>query len=105
MEMEVMEKPDQQPDMVLPADYEGYKTSWSTDHELAFLADLGVHGSGPLAVVNHGKSKVELLAGYLEGARRRTDWGKIDGEAVIAKAEKLLKYHQAKESESKNGIR
>lgn len=93
-------------DTVLPEDYQFMaKVSWSTDHEIAFIGDLGVHGSGPHHVVSHGKSRAELLAGYLEGAKRRTDWGKIDRERVIAKAERMLKYHQTKESEEKNGIR
>lgn len=98
--------------VVLPADHGqhrkklNFEICWGTEREIEFIKTLGEHRAntrfyeGPAPQI----SKAELLAGYLDGACRRTDWGDIDGMAVIAKARSLLKYHTGKESEEKNGI-
>jgi hypothetical protein len=61
----------------------GNSHSWSTEAELHFLDDLGAH-------TGVTRDPAPLLRGYLAGAEKRTDWGNMDRDAVIAHAKKRL---------------
>lgn len=63
--------------------------AWTTQHEIAFVAQLGEHMQADARKRSYTRSL--MLSGYLAGARQRKDWGKVDGEAVINHAEELLR--------------
>ena len=56
---------------------------WSTASEKAWLNGLGTHrrNSPPKAIA---------LAKYIENSKKRTDWGMINKEEVLAYANELL---------------
>lgn len=48
----------------------------TTKHEFLFIDGLGTHSELRM-------DKVQLMRGYLAGARKRTDWGDVNCKAVI----------------------
>jgi len=54
---------------------------WGTASEITFINSL--RGTSRM-------SRLEVLQGYLEGARKRKRWSFIDGKAAIAHAESLI---------------
>lgn len=79
--------------------------TWDTLEEVGFIRLLGQHcaaknvveGTGqrgePLTVsraIREPGYTAEVLAGYIEGAERRTDWGAIDGQTALAYARHRL---------------
>ena len=64
--------------------------SWSTEKEIGFLSENQQFTLG----TSHSSTKYiprrEILEGYLEGAKKRTDWGDMDKFKIIAHVEKLL---------------
>lgn len=52
-------------------------TGWGTTTEINYLHSI--------------RDKVHLIQGYIAGAKRRRDWGSIDGSRVIAAAERIAR--------------
>lgn len=50
-----------------------------TEHEIEFIRGLGSWAPE----LDKSITRVKLLRGYLRGARRRTDWGRIDKASVM----------------------
>lgn len=63
---------------------EMYGIAHTTEAEIKFIDGLG------LWVKGFSIPRRELLRGYICGAKKRTDWGVMDGAAVIAHAEGCL---------------
>lgn len=63
-------------------------TKSQTEHEIDFIDKLGTHSNH---AADFNLSRVELLRGYIDGAKRRVDWGDIDRETILVYALKLLK--------------
>ncbi len=57
--------------------------SWATEQELTFLKNLGTYRDGK----DVAPLRLKLLENYLEAARERVDWGRVNGEQVIQFAE------------------
>lgn len=64
------------------------KIKSQTEHEIDFINNLGTHS--PHAA-EFNLTRIELLRGYINGAKRRVDWGDIDRETILVYALKLLK--------------
>lgn len=58
-----------------------------TEDELRFLNSLG---SNSLKGQEGQVTPKQLLRGYLEGCRKRTDWDKIDRHVAVQKAHEAL---------------
>jgi hypothetical protein len=54
------------------------KTSWTMDEEFNLINSLGSFHEGKPQL-----SLKEHLLGYIEGAKKRTKWGKLDKAKVI----------------------
>ena len=61
----------------------GDHQKWGTAEEIAFIDRLG---TGNFRGWTVGKSRVELLAGYIQGLRYRQHWGLLDRLTVIGHA-------------------
>ena len=60
--------------------------SWATQQELTFLKNLGTYREGHEIT----PMRLKLLANYVKAARKRVDWGNVNGEKVIRFAENQL---------------
>jgi len=59
------------------------RVSHTTDHELLFISRLGTQSD---VVV----PRKQLLANYIAAANKRTDWGAVKFDVVIAHAQDCL---------------
>lgn len=59
-----------------------------TIQEIEFLDNLGFHS-------DNGFDRAMLLKNYIDAARTRTDWDKIDRAAVLTHADRLLQQEVA----------
>jgi len=64
--------------------------SWSTEKEIHFLSENPQFTLGTSHASTKHTPRRELLEGYLEGAKKRTDWGDMDKFKIIAHVEKQL---------------
>ncbi len=75
-----------------------FRQTWTTGDEIKYLNNIGTHtppkGGRPRRVST--KEKILLLEGALEGYSKRSRWGDIDRQTVVAHAEKLLASYMAK---------
>lgn len=71
----------------------GCSTTWLTCDEVAFVQALGTHNEASVKV-----SRVVWFMRYVEVARLRVEWGKIDKVAVLKEAGRLLRLEQRKAS-------
>lgn len=69
----------------------GSSTIWLTCDEVTFIQHLGMHTEQGIKT-----PRLIYLQRYLDGARIRQDWGKIDKVVVIQEAETLLRAEQRK---------
>ena len=60
------------------------KIAQTTDHELRFINNLGKYAKT-------GASRDELLIGYLQGCRYRTNWGAMNRKVIILHAVDALR--------------
>lgn len=63
--------------------------NWTTENEKEWLNNLGTHR-------RNGLPKKESLEKYLEASEKRTDWGSINKEKVLAYAKELLEREKVK---------
>jgi hypothetical protein len=66
-----------------------FNHGWSTENEKDWLKKLGAHRK-------NGLSKIEGLKKYLEASAKRTDWGNINKEEILAYAKELLEKETKK---------
>lgn len=66
-------------------------TQWQTADEINYLNNIGTFRADykPEQPPTAAKKR-RLLAGALRGYSKRSEWGRIDSEKVIAHAQKLL---------------
>jgi len=55
--------------------------TWGTGDELRFLRGIGIY-SNDTRNRTPDKFRLDLLVGYRQGMKHRTDWDKIDRESV-----------------------
>ena len=60
--------------------------SWTTEQELQFIKNLGMHRQGHRIIL----TRLKLLESYVKTARARFYWGAISGEQAIQFAEEQL---------------
>lgn len=61
-----------------------------TDHEIAFLGDLGMHAVG------HKCSRLTLLTRYRAAAESRAIWGDIDRHEVAVHLDKFIAIEESR---------
>lgn len=64
--------------------------SWYTYNELNFLDWLGTGIFRDKKTYQVPAARLAMLKGYLKGMSLRTDWGKLDPEAIGAHVRKLI---------------
>lgn len=67
--------------------------TWLQCDEMAFIQALGTHNEVSVKV-----PRVVWLTRYIEVARHRVEWGKIDKVTVMKEAARLLRLEQRKVS-------
>jgi hypothetical protein len=63
---------------------------WSTEKEIHFLSENPQFTLGTSHASTKYISRKEMLENYLEGARKRVNWGEMDRDAIISHATALM---------------
>lgn len=78
-------------------DFSVYADSWQQHDEWAFVRNLGNHRKQAKAEFGFsGPTRLELLKGYLEGLRLRTDWDGLNRAICIDAVEGEIRLEEAK---------
>lgn len=62
-------------------------SSWSQGDEESFIRNIGMFARKGIP---SKETKIQLLRGYLDGCRLRTEWGSLDPERCTALAKQEL---------------
>lgn len=68
----------------------GYGSIWTTHDEIRWLEGLGAGVYAELYAASRGYTTEDLLENYIRAAKLRSDWGVMNKEIVLARAEELL---------------
>lgn len=66
------------------------KVFWTTKNEIDFIKGIGTGQYSKSARVS-SRSQIELLEGYVAGAKNRTAWDGVDGIACINFAKEKIR--------------
>lgn len=70
----------------------GYLARYSTEDECLYLRNIGTTHANTLKMRGQGVAQTDrmLLTNYIAAAQKRSHWGEVDRDAVLAEARRLL---------------
>ena len=76
---------------------------WTTKNEIDFIKAIGT-GQFSTSEAVMSKSQIELLEGYVAGAKKRVNWEGVDGLVCIKVAEEKIKHLMSLEKHQMKGV-